>query len=61
MQVIAAKAEDLGAAAVVMARHSRGRLAQFWLGSVTAGCIKSCTVPVVVVPHPPPERRQAVL
>ena len=48
---IAKKAQDLGAAAVVMARHRKGRLKELWLGSVTKMTIGCCRAAVAVVPH----------
>ncbi|KAL6770331.1 hypothetical protein ACKKBG_A34530 [Auxenochlorella protothecoides x Auxenochlorella symbiontica] len=51
-RVVSAKAADLGAQLVVVARHSKGKLKEFLVGSVTASIVKSCTSPVLVVPHP---------
>lgn len=49
--VIAKKAADLRAAAVVMAQHSKGRLKELWIGSVTKNTIGCCRSAVAVVPH----------
>mmetsp|Transcript_7020 Transcript_7020/g.18002 ORF Transcript_7020/g.18002 Transcript_7020/m.18002 type:complete len:415 (-) Transcript_7020:187-1431(-) len=52
---IISKAAELGAAAVVMASHNKGPIAEFFLGSVTSYCSQHCPEPVVVlhnVPHP---------
>ena len=49
--LIEKKVKDLGAEAVVMARHSKGKLKEYWAGSVTKSVIKRVTVPVAVVPH----------
>jgi nucleotide-binding universal stress UspA family protein len=51
-RVIAHKAEELPADWVVMAQHSKGRLKELWLGSVTKQLVTQAKVPVAVVPHP---------
>lgn len=47
--VVCRKAGDLGAAALVMASHSKSRLQEFFLGSVTAYCCHHSPAPVLVV------------
>jgi nucleotide-binding universal stress UspA family protein len=49
--VIVRKAEDLRASAIVLASHSRGRIAEIFLGSVTAYVLHHSTVPLLIVPH----------
>jgi hypothetical protein len=49
--VIVRKAEELRASAVVMASHSRGRIAEIFLGSVTAYVLHHSSVPLLIVPH----------
>jgi len=54
--VIVGKAEEVNAAAVVMASHNKSSLAEFFLGSITNFCTHHCTKPVVVLhnlPHGP--------
>jgi nucleotide-binding universal stress UspA family protein len=50
--VLCKKAEELDAAAIVMACHSKGRVAEFFLGSVTQYVTHHSKRPVVVVPAP---------
>ena len=47
--VLCKKAQDLHAAAMVMASHSRSTLQHFFLGSVTDYCTHHCLLPVLVV------------
>jgi hypothetical protein len=47
-ELVCRKAAQLGAAAVVLARHDRGRVKEFFLGSVSNYCIHHCRQPVVV-------------
>lgn len=49
--VILKKAADVGAQAIVMARHSKGKLKEMWVGSVTKALVHKSTLPVAVVPH----------
>ena len=49
--VIRTKATDLNAACIVLARHSKGRLKELWVGSVTKATVNTAPVPVAVVPH----------
>ncbi|KAG7675239.1 hypothetical protein NADE_007275 [Nannochloris sp. 'desiccata'] len=49
-KVITKKVEDLSAETVVMGKHSKGRIKEFWLGSVTKELIKRVKIPVAVVP-----------
>lgn len=48
---IVLKAEEVDAAAVVMASHGKSSLAEFFLGSITNFCTHHCTQPV----NPPPQ------
>lgn len=48
-QVISARAESLEAAAVVMAKHSKGAVKEFFLGSCSSYVIHHCRRPVVVL------------
>ena len=47
--VVCRKASDLGAAALVMASHTKSKLQEFFLGSVTNYCCHHCVCPVLVV------------
>jgi nucleotide-binding universal stress UspA family protein len=47
--VVCRKAGDLGAAALVMASHSKSKLQTFFLGSVTQYCCHHSPAPVLVV------------
>lgn len=47
--VVCTKAGALGAAALVMASHSKSKLAELFLGSVTNYCTHHSPVPVLVV------------
>jgi nucleotide-binding universal stress UspA family protein len=47
--VVCRKAGDLGAAALVMASHTKSRVQEFFLGSVTAYCTHHSPAPVLVV------------
>ncbi|KAL4448074.1 hypothetical protein ABPG75_005293 [Micractinium tetrahymenae] len=49
--VILKKAADVDAQCIVMARHSKGKLKEMWVGSVTKSCVHRSTIPVAVVPH----------
>jgi len=49
-RVVAKKALDIKAEVVVVARHNKGRLKEFWVGSVTKALMKSCPVSLAVVP-----------
>jgi nucleotide-binding universal stress UspA family protein len=48
--VLCKKAEELQAASLVMASHNKGRMVEFFLGSVTNYCTHHCKRPVTVVP-----------
>ena len=48
--VILKKARDVDAQCILMARHSKGKLKEMWVGSVTKACVHKSTVPVAVVP-----------
>eukprot|EP01024_Parvocaulis_polyphysoides_P023193 TRINITY_DN21442_c0_g1_i2.p4 TRINITY_DN21442_c0_g1~~TRINITY_DN21442_c0_g1_i2.p4 ORF type:complete len:156 (-),score=19.39 TRINITY_DN21442_c0_g1_i2:441-908(-) len=47
--VVCKKAEELEACAVVMAKHQKSKVMEFFLGSVTNYCMHRCRRPVVVV------------
>ena len=47
--LICARAEVLHAAVVVVARHTKGRIKEAFLGSVSAYVTRHCKSPVVVV------------
>ena len=47
--VVCRKASDLNAAALVMASHTKSKLQEFFLGSVTNYCCHHCVCPVLVV------------
>jgi nucleotide-binding universal stress UspA family protein len=49
-ELICRKAQELGAAAVVMSTHNKGRLQELFLGSSTNVALHHCAVPLVVVP-----------
>ena len=49
--VILKKAQDVEAVVIVMARHTKGRLKEMWMGSVTKACVHRSPMPVAVVPH----------
>eukprot|EP00775_Hariotina_reticulata_P007428 gene7428-7637_t len=44
------KAEELDAVAICMASHNKGRMAEFFLGSVTQYCTHHSKRPVIIVP-----------
>ena len=46
--VLCKKAEELKAAVLVVARHDKSKLQQFFLGSVSSFCIEHCKRPVLV-------------
>ncbi|KAI3425264.1 hypothetical protein D9Q98_009032 [Chlorella vulgaris] len=46
--VICKKSDELEAAVTVLARHSKSRLQEFFLGSVTSFCVHHCKRPVLV-------------
>lgn len=52
-ELIVANATDLGAAAIILASHGKGRIKEWFLGSVTTHCTHRAKTPVIVVP---PER-----
>jgi nucleotide-binding universal stress UspA family protein len=47
--VICQKAKQLEPAAVVLAKHSRGRVQEFFVGSVCKHTVAHCQSPVIVV------------
>ena len=49
-KLVAKKSKDLDAEVVIVARHSKGKLKEYWVGSVTKALVKICPVPVAVVP-----------
>lgn len=48
-EAVCKRAEALSAAAVVMAKHQRGAIAEFFLGSVTKYCTTHCKQPLIVL------------
>jgi nucleotide-binding universal stress UspA family protein len=48
-EAICKRAEALNASAVVMAKHQRGAIAEFFLGSVTKYCTHHCKQPLIVL------------
>ncbi|MEW5306031.1 MAG: hypothetical protein WDW38_009970 [Sanguina aurantia] len=46
---ICSRAEQLGACTVVMAKHPKGAVVEFFVGSVTSYCVHHATCPVVVL------------
>ena len=48
-EVVCERAEELGAAAIVMAPHGRGRVKEWFVGSVCNHCLHHSKTPVVVV------------
>jgi nucleotide-binding universal stress UspA family protein len=42
------KAEELNAAVIVVARHNKSKMQQFFLGSVSSYCVEHCKRPVLV-------------
>lgn len=47
--VVCKKAEDLEVISVIMASHSKSKLTEFFLGSVTNYCTHHCKKPILVV------------
>lgn len=47
--LICSRAEQLEAAAVVMAKHTRGRISEAFIGSVTNYVLKHCHSPLFTV------------
>jgi len=58
-EIILAKAEELDAAAVVMASHNKGPIREFLTGSITNFCIHHCAQPVVVLHNVPKPEQDA--
>lgn len=48
-QAICTRAEKLDAAAVCMAKHQKGKISEWFLGSTTKYCIGHCKAPLVVL------------
>ena len=48
-RVVCQKAEQLNAAAVVLAKHRTGRLKEMVMGSVCKHCVQHCPKPVIIV------------
>ena len=46
------KAVEVDAAAVIMASHGKGRLKEFFIGSVTNYCLHRCKKPVIICRKP---------
>eukprot|EP00193_Tetraselmis_chui_P013290 CAMPEP_0177782248 /NCGR_PEP_ID=MMETSP0491_2-20121128/18338_1 /TAXON_ID=63592 /ORGANISM="Tetraselmis chuii, Strain PLY429" /LENGTH=430 /DNA_ID=CAMNT_0019302479 /DNA_START=840 /DNA_END=2132 /DNA_ORIENTATION=- len=60
--VIIKKAQECNAAAVVMASHNKGPIAEFFFGSITNYCAHNCPTPVVILhnlPHPTDDGHKA--
>eukprot|EP00798_Chlamydomonas_sp_ICE-L_P004764 gene4764-34515_t len=49
-RVICRRAERLGASCVVLAKHNRGAIKEFFLGSVTSYCLHHCKMPMLIIP-----------
>ena len=47
--IVCKRAEQLGAAMVVMAKHNKGAIKEFFLGSSTKFCTHNCRTPVLVL------------
>ncbi|GAX73912.1 hypothetical protein CEUSTIGMA_g1362.t1 [Chlamydomonas eustigma] len=47
--LVCKRAEQLNAAAVVLAKHNKGSIKEFFVGSVTNYCTKHCKSPIVVI------------
>jgi nucleotide-binding universal stress UspA family protein len=47
--IVCRRAEQLNAGTVVMAKHSKGRLREFFVGSVTTYCTHHCKSPLLVM------------
>ncbi|KAF8060065.1 Zeaxanthin epoxidase [Scenedesmus sp. PABB004] len=47
--LVCRRAEQVGAVAVVMAKHSRGAIKEFFVGSVTNYCAHHCKQPVLIL------------
>ena len=52
-EIICERATDTDAAAVIMASHGKGRVREFFIGSVTNYCLHRCKKPVVIFRSPP--------
>lgn len=52
-EIICERASDTNAAAVIMASHGKGRVREFFIGSVTNYCLHRCKKPVVIFRSPP--------
>jgi hypothetical protein len=52
-EIICERAIDTDAAAVIMASHGKGRIHEFFVGSVTNYCLHRCKKPVVIFRSPP--------
>lgn len=48
---ILSEAKKLGAQMIVLGSHSRSRLSEIFLGSVSTGVLKASPIPVLVVPR----------
>jgi nucleotide-binding universal stress UspA family protein len=46
--VLCKKADELNAAVLVVARHDKSKLQEFFIGSVSKFCIEHCKTPVLV-------------
>lgn len=51
-EVVCEKAVEVDAAAVIMASHGKGRLKEFFIGSVTNYCLHRCKKPVIICRKP---------
>jgi len=51
-EIICERATEQRAAAVIMASHGKGRVKEFFIGSVTNYCLHRCKVPVVIFRNP---------
>ena len=52
-EIVCERAADLEAAAVIMAASGKGRVKEFFIGSVTNYCLHRCKRPVVIYRSPP--------
>ena len=50
-KVITKKCSDLHAELIVIGKHSKGKMKEYWVGSCTKELVNNAPVPVAVVPH----------
>ena len=50
-RLITKKVQDINAEAIIIGKHAKGKLKEYWLGSVTKALVRLAPAPIAVVPN----------